>query len=88
VRNGCRPMRSVVYGSVWQACCAIRDILYSALVRLIVGEENLGRLGTILWLASVNPGLIEVRKRSSIVEILGDGRLFRDLPSAVAAYEK
>ena len=73
---------------MWQACGAIPDIEYSALVRLIEGEENLGWRGTMLWLASVNPGLMEVLKRSPVVETLGDGRLFRDLPSAVVAYEK
>lgn len=88
MRKGCTPVRSVLFGSMWQACCAIPDIFYSALVRLIEGEENLGRRGTILWLASVNPGLMEVLKRSPIVEILSDGRHFRGLPSAAAAYEK
>ena len=63
-------------------------IFCSALVRLIEGEENLGRSGAILWLATANPGLKEVLKRSPIVENLSDGRHFRGLPSAAAAYDK
>ena len=81
-------MSSVFCSRMWQACGAIPDIKYSAFLRLIEGEENLGWRVTMLWLTSVNPGLMEVLKRSPLVETLGDGRLFRDLPSAVAAYEK
>lgn len=46
------------------ACGAIPDIEYSALVRIIEGEENLLRDGTMLWLAAVNPDVMQTLKRS------------------------
>lgn len=69
------------------ACGAIPDIEFSALVRMIEGEENLRRDGTMLWLAAVNPGVMETLKRSSLAETLGETRLFRDLQSALAAFD-
>jgi len=75
-------------GVVILACGAIPDIEYSALVRIIEGEENLRRDGTMLWLAAVNPDVMGTLKRSSLAETLGESRLFHDLQSALEAFEK
>jgi high affinity sulfate transporter 1 len=70
------------------ACGAIPDIEYSALVRLMDGEENLRRSGIMLWLAALNPGVMETIQRSSLANTLGENRIFQDLKSALEAFDK
>lgn len=69
-------------------CSAIPDIEYTALQMLIDAEEKLKEAGTILWLAALNPKALDVVRRSSLNEILGNDRMFTNLREAVDAFEE
>lgn len=67
-------------------CSAIPDIEYTALVMLTEGEQSLRARGVRLWLAAINPDLLDVVKRSPLGQALGDQRMFHDLSHALEAY--
>ncbi len=69
-------------------CSAIPDIEYTALKMFIQVEEKLRDAGTILWLAALNPGVLEVVRRSPLGRILGDARMFHNVEQAVERYLK
>jgi len=68
-------------------CSAIPDIEYTALVMLTEAEERLRARGVELWLASLNPDLMWMMKRSPLENILGSHRIFRDLSEVQAAWK-
>lgn len=47
---------------------AVPDIEYSALQALIDGEKNLSERGTMLWLADLNPGVMEMVRHAGLSE--------------------
>jgi MFS superfamily sulfate permease-like transporter len=67
---------------------ALIDIEYTALKMLIEGEENLRRHGITLWLSSLNPQVLKTVQQSPLGETLGRARMFFNLQSAVAQYER
>jgi len=67
-------------------CSAVPDIEFTALKMLIEMEENLREEGTTLWLAALNPGVLEIIRRSRLGDILTRERLFFDLELAHEAY--
>jgi high affinity sulfate transporter 1 len=67
---------------------ALIDIEYTALKMLTEGEEKLRTQGVTLWLASLNPAVLHVVQHSPLGETLGRARMFFNLQSAVAHYEK
>lgn len=67
-------------------CSAIPDIEYTALNLLIDAEEKLKQAGTTLWLAALNPGALEVVKRSTLGRTLGDERMFFNVAQALETY--
>lgn len=67
---------------------ALIDIEYTALKMLIEAEERMRTRGITLWLASLNPEVLKVVEQSPLGEALGHGRMFFNLQSAVAHYER
>lgn len=69
-------------------CSAIFDIEYTALKMLTEAEERLRQDGVALWLAALNPDVLEVVKRSKLGEALGRDRMFFNVQTAVEQFEK
>jgi sulfate permease, SulP family len=67
---------------------ALIDIEYTALKMLIEAEENLRSHGITLWLSSLNPQVLKTVQHSPLGETLGRARMFFNLQSAVAQYER
>ena len=53
----------------------VPDIEYSALQALIAGEKRATENGAIVWLAGLNPGVLEVVRRAGFDKQLGSERL-------------
>jgi SulP family sulfate permease len=62
----------------------VPDIEYSALQMLMEGEARFAERGVTLWLAALNPGVLEVVRKAGLAERLGDRMLF----NARAAIER
>jgi MFS superfamily sulfate permease-like transporter len=63
----------------------VPDIEYSALQALVEGQKRATERGIIVWIAGLNPGALEVARRSELADRLGpEGMLF----NARAAIEK
>lgn len=71
---------------VWDMS-AVPDIEYSALQALIEGEKNLSELGASLWLAGLNPGVLEMVRRSGLDEKLGRERMLFNAHAAIEHYQ-
>jgi MFS superfamily sulfate permease-like transporter len=69
-------------------CSAVIDIEYTALKILTETQERLRQDGVALWLAALNPEVLEVVRRSKLGEALGPDRLFFNVQMAVDRYEK
>ena len=69
-------------------CSAIPDIEYTALAMLTEAEENLRARGVTLWLAAVNPDLLEILERSPIGATMGRARMFVNLRKALEAWQE
>ena len=52
------------------------------------GEANWRRQGIELWLAALNPEVLEVVNNSSLGPTLGVDRLFLNVQGAVGKYER
>jgi high affinity sulfate transporter 1 len=65
----------------------VSDIEYSALQMLIEGERHADELGATLWLAGLNPGVLEVVRRSGLADRLGRERLLFNARAAIARYQ-
>jgi high affinity sulfate transporter 1 len=69
-------------------CSAIPDLEYTALKRLIEGENMLQQSGITLWLAGLNPEPLELVQKSALGKILGRSRMYFNLEQAVESYQK
>ena len=67
---------------------ALIDIEYTALHMLVEAEDTLRRQGITLWLASLNPEVLKIVQHSPLGRTLGRQRMFFNLQSAVAEYER
>ena len=65
---------------------AVPDIEYTALRMLIDAEQKLREAGITLWLAALNPGVLEMIRKSSLAATLGNERMFFSVATAVEAY--
>jgi hypothetical protein len=54
---------------------------------LIEGEEKQREQGIELWLAALNPEVLDLVKRTPLAERLGRERMFFTVEQAVAAFE-
>ena len=66
----------------------VPDIEYSALRMLIEGEERRTAEGPAVWLAGLNPGVLEVVRRAGLDERLGRERLLFNARAAIELYRK
>jgi SulP family sulfate permease len=71
---------------VWDMS-AVPDIEYSALQALMEGEKHLTELGTSLWLAGLNPGVLEMVRRAGFDETLGRARMLFNAHAAIERYQ-
>jgi SulP family sulfate permease len=69
-------------------CSALIDIEYTALKMLTEAEEKLLADGIALWLAALNPAVLEVVKNSRLGEVLGNQRMFFNVQMAVEYYQR
>jgi SulP family sulfate permease len=68
-------------------CSAIPGLEYTALKMLVAGEARLREEGTELWLAALNPEMLELVRRTPLAERLGRERMFLTVEEAVTAFE-
>ena len=67
---------------------ALIDIEYTALKMLIDAEARLQRGGVTLWLASLNPQVLQMVQQSPLGRTLGRERMFFNVQAAVQHYEQ
>lgn len=65
----------------------VSDIEYSALQMLIEGERRAVEMGATLWLAGLNPGVLEAVRHSGLADRLGRERLLFNARAAIARYQ-
>ena len=65
----------------------IPDIEYSALQMLIEGETRFAKRGITLWLAGLNPGVLEVVRKAGLAERLGGERMLFNARAAIERFQ-
>ena len=65
----------------------VPDIEYSALQALVDGEQRMSERGVAVWLAGLNPGVLEVLRKSELDERLGHERMLFNARAAVERYQ-
>jgi len=64
----------------------VPDVEYSALQALIEGERRATDRGAVVWLVGLNPGVLEVVRRSGLDERLGRERMLFNARAAIDRY--
>ena len=64
----------------------VPDLEYSALQMLIDGESRSAETGTVLWLAGLNPTVLDVVRHAGLAERMGRERMLFDAHTAVERY--
>ena len=65
----------------------VPDIEYSALQMLIEGESRIAESGISLWLAGLNPSVLDVVRHTGLAERLGRERLLFNARAAIERYQ-
>ncbi len=65
----------------------VPDIEYSALKQLMEAERRISAGGTVVWLAALNPGVLEVVRRAGLADRLGRERLLFNARAAIERYQ-
>jgi len=65
----------------------VPDIEYSALQALIEGETRATSRGAVVWLVGLNPGVLEVVRKSGLAERLGRERMLFNARAAIERYQ-
>jgi len=65
----------------------VPDIEYSALLTLMEGEQRMTDAGMIVWLAGMNPGVLEVARHAGLDQRLGRERMLFNARAAIERYE-
>ena len=65
----------------------VPDIEYSALQALMEGEKRATERGTAVWLAALNPGVLEVARRAGLDERLGRERLLFNARAVIERFQ-
>jgi len=65
----------------------VPDIEYSALQALMEGEKRTTERGTIVWLAGLNPGVLEVARHAGLDQRLGRERMLFNARAAIERYQ-
>ncbi|RLJ65149.1 SulP family inorganic anion transporter [Sulfurisoma sediminicola] len=68
-------------------CAAMPGLEYTSLKMLVESEERLRRQNVELWLAALNPEVLDLVRRTPLAERLGRERMFFTVEQAVAAFE-
>ncbi|MCW5593912.1 MAG: SulP family inorganic anion transporter [Burkholderiales bacterium] len=66
---------------------AVPGIEFTALRMLVEAEEKYRAEGVEIWLAALNPEVLELVRKTPLAERLGRGRMFFTVEDAVAAFE-
>jgi SulP family sulfate permease len=66
---------------------AVTDVEYTALRILMDAEEQMHNEGVMLWLAALNPEVLQVMQHCGLAERLGRERMFFTLEQAVGHYQ-
>jgi hypothetical protein len=64
------------------------DLEYSALSTLMEGEKRATAAGTVVWLAALNPGVLEVVRSSGLAERLGRDRMLFNARAVIERYQE
>jgi len=64
----------------------VPDIEYSALQALMEGEKRMSASGTAVWLAGLNPGVLEVARHAGLDQRLGRERMLFNARAAIERY--
>ena len=65
----------------------VPDLEYSALRMLLEGERRWTDAGIVVWLAALNPGVLEMARRAGLDKRLGRERLLFNARAAIARYQ-
>jgi sulfate permease, SulP family len=65
----------------------VPDIEYSALQAMIEGETRATERGAVVWLVGLNPGVLEVVRKSGLAERLGPERMLFNARAAIERYQ-
>ncbi|WP_312407851.1 SulP family inorganic anion transporter [Rhizobium sp.] len=63
------------------------DIEYSAMQMVIASDRNLADQGVTLWLASLNPDVLDYVRASGFAEHLGESRMFKRVDDGVRHFQ-
>lgn len=66
----------------------VPDIEYSALHALMEGEQRQTERGTVVWLAALNPSVLEVVRSSGLAERLGKERMLFNARAVIERYQE
>jgi sulfate permease, SulP family len=66
----------------------VPDIEYSALKMLMEGEMRMTDEGITVWLAALNPSVLECIRSSALANRLGQERLLFNARAAIRKYQK
>lgn len=66
---------------------SVVDIEYSALQMLVEGHQRLSDRGVKLWLAELNPNVLDYLRASKLPEKLGPNALYHNAEAALRAFE-
>lgn len=64
----------------------VPDVEYSALQALVEGERRKTDAGLVVWLAGLNPGVLETFRHAGLAERLGPDRLLFNARAAIEKY--
>jgi high affinity sulfate transporter 1 len=65
----------------------VPDLEYTALKMLVDGEQRMAERGVEVWLVGLNPGVLDVVRRSPLADKLGRERMHFNLRAAVDHYQ-
>jgi len=65
----------------------VPDLEYTALKMLVDGEQRMRERGVEVWLVGLNPGVLQVVRRSPLAETLGRERMLFNVASAVDRFQ-
>jgi high affinity sulfate transporter 1 len=65
----------------------VPDVEYSALQALMEGEQRMTEGGTAVWLAGLNPGVLETAKHAGLDRRLGRERMLFNARAAIERYQ-
>jgi MFS superfamily sulfate permease-like transporter len=65
----------------------VPDVEYSALATLVEGERRMSEGGTVVWLAGLNPGVLEVARNAGLDRRLGRERMLFNARAAIERFQ-